>query len=179
MLHRWRSSRAAYPEASGPADPGTVAEPKARKWMQRWRARWAAKMGTIRLREELPLGEARDNAGHKIGIEKRDQNRGQKTRPKMDPQIATSIGKMCRSQILRPFLGSDSEPKMGSENGPVCARFGSAGLLSDCWRLATGLWQDCRTMPARLLQDGDPTAARLPVTKYKLQSQGPMDQREP
>ena len=33
---------------------------------------------------------------------------------------------MYRSQILSPFLGSDSELKMGSENGRICGRFGSS-----------------------------------------------------
>ena len=129
LLHRWGSRRAAYPEASGPADFGTVVEPKARKRMQRWRGRWGAQIGTVRLREELPLGESRSKAGHKIRVEKGDQNWGRKMRPKKGPPVVVTIGKMYRSWILSPFLGSYSEPKMGSENESICARFG------------TGFWQ--------------------------------------
>ena len=72
LLSRWGSRRAAYPEAAGPADFGTVAGPKAKKRTQRWRARWGAKIATVRFREELPPGEARSKAGHQIGVEKRD-----------------------------------------------------------------------------------------------------------
>ena len=67
------------------ANFGTVAEPKAKKRMQRWSARWGAQIGIVGLREELPPGEARSKAGHKIGVEKRDQNWAQKTRPEMGP----------------------------------------------------------------------------------------------
>ena len=81
LQHRWGSRRAAYPEAAGQADFGTVAEPNVRKRMQMWRACWGARIGTVHFRKELPPGEAQGKAGHKIGlksetkigIKKRDQ----------------------------------------------------------------------------------------------------------
>ena len=81
LLHRWRQCRAAYPEASRPADPGTVAENKARKWAHRWRIRWGAKHAAIRLRDELPLDETRSKAGPKKGSRKVEK-RLPKTGPK-------------------------------------------------------------------------------------------------
>ena len=113
LLNRWASRRAAYPGASGPAHFGTVAEPKARMRMQRWRGRWGGKIGTVRLREKLPLGESRGKAGHQIGTEKRDQKWAQILSPKMGPQIVITIRKIHRFRNLSPFLGSDSEPKNG------------------------------------------------------------------
>ena len=114
LLHRWASRRAAYAEASGPADVGTVAEDKGRKWAHRWRLRFRGKIGVLRLRDQLPLGEARAKAGH--------DTRAQKTRPKMDsdselylglPRPAVTIGKPHGAHIASPFLGSESEPKNG------------------------------------------------------------------
>ena len=113
LLNRCESRRAAYSGAPGPAHFGTVAEPKARMRMQRWRGRWGGKIGTVCLREELPLGESSSKAGHQIGSEKRDQNWAQILSPKMGPQIVITIRKMYRSRNLNPFLGSDSEPKNG------------------------------------------------------------------
>ena len=64
---------------------GEEVDAKAKKRMQRWRARWGTQIGTVRLREDLPPGEAKSKVGHKIGVEKRDQNWAQKTRPEMRP----------------------------------------------------------------------------------------------
>ena len=63
LVHRWRHHTAAYPEVSRPADPGTMAEGKARKWAQRWRIRWGAKHAAILIRDELPVEETRSKAG--------------------------------------------------------------------------------------------------------------------
>ena len=133
-VHKIRPSPA-YPGASGPAHFGTVAEPKARMRMQRWRGRWGGKIGTVRLREKLPLGESRSKAGHQIGSEKRDQKWAQILSPKMGAQIVITIGKMYRSRNLSPFLGSDSEPKNGFGKWvnvcPIWSRVGS--LFSAAW----------------------------------------------
>ena len=72
LLDRWRQRRLMYPEASRPLDPGLVVESKARKWAQRWRIRWGARHGRIRVRDELPVEEARAKASHLD--RKRDQN---------------------------------------------------------------------------------------------------------
>ena len=109
-----QSRRAASSEASGPADGGTVAEDKGRKWAQRWRIRFRGKIGVLRLRDGLPLGEARTKAGH--------ATRAQKTRPKMDSdsevhvgllRTAVTIEKLKGAQKVSSFLVSESEPKNG------------------------------------------------------------------
>ena len=62
LLHRWRQQSASYPAAVRPRDPGVVSEPRARKWAQRWRERWDAWYGGIRVRDEVPVEEARTKA---------------------------------------------------------------------------------------------------------------------
>ena len=37
---------------------------KARRWAQKWRARWHARLGTLRVRETLPVSERRDKVRH-------------------------------------------------------------------------------------------------------------------
>ena len=64
LLDRWRQRRLMYPEASRPLDPGLVVESKARKWAHRWRIRWGARHGRIRVRDEVPVQEARAKASH-------------------------------------------------------------------------------------------------------------------
>ena len=53
-----------YPEGTRPLDPGLVSESKARKWARRWRIRWGARHGRIRVRDELPVEEAKAKARH-------------------------------------------------------------------------------------------------------------------
>ena len=62
LLDRWRQRRLMYPEDCRPLDPGLVVESKARKWAHRWRIRWGARHGRIRVRDELPVQEARAKA---------------------------------------------------------------------------------------------------------------------
>jgi hypothetical protein len=62
LLHRWRQQSASYPEAVRPRDIGVVSEARARKWAQRWRERWNAWYGGIRIRDEVPVEEARAKA---------------------------------------------------------------------------------------------------------------------
>ena len=74
LLDRWRQRRTMYPEATRPPDPGPVVENKGRCWARRWRRKWALKYGAIRVRDEIPVGEARGKAGEQNGPKKRDQN---------------------------------------------------------------------------------------------------------
>ena len=64
LLDRWRQRRLMYPEGTRPLDPGLVSESKARKWARRWRIRWGARHGRIRVRDELPVEEAKAKARH-------------------------------------------------------------------------------------------------------------------
>jgi len=127
LPHCWSSRRAAYPDASGPADPCTVAEPKARKVDPKVKGPWGAQMCLMRFHEEPPP----EKPGVRPAI-----NWDRKTRPKSGSKNETKNGflgghynkKMYRSRILSPFLGSESEPKNGfgkwSPLCPIRLRFG-------------------------------------------------------
>ena len=70
LLDRWNLRRTMYPEAARPPDAGSVAESRGRHFALRFRKRWGAKHGTIRVRDEIPVGEMRDKAGVSSSIGK-------------------------------------------------------------------------------------------------------------
>lgn len=48
--------------ATGRASPGTVAEPRVRKWAERFRRRWGGRFGTMPVGEVMPLAEMTSKA---------------------------------------------------------------------------------------------------------------------
>ena len=126
LLHRWRDRRAAYPEACRPADLGSVSEDKARQWARRWRLRWGARHGAIRVRDELPVGEARSKAGPDTWVLKKSIQRVKKTRPKWariasqsrPPWPGLFHRKIVGGSQCEPILVSQCETVLVSQNLP-------------------------------------------------------------
>ena len=60
VLQRLEQSRASLPEPVRPPLRGSVADPKARKYVKAWRKRWGGKYSQVPVREVLPAAEMRE-----------------------------------------------------------------------------------------------------------------------